>query len=110
MYFAHLQSTSIRVLLSQQQTNQLFIFKEVQPTLQILNLQEAKEWSEKNLYEADSFLYPLKVAVNRGLLMKIDEEHFAVVVLISLSKYNLFAIAFCRKSCIILALGKYPLT
>ena len=44
--------------------------------LQILNLAEAKAWSEKNLYEADSFLYPLKVAVNRGLLMKIDEEHF----------------------------------
>ena len=47
--------------------------------LQILNLAEAKTWSEKNLYEADSFLYPLKVAVNRGLLMEIDEEHFAVV-------------------------------
>ena len=47
--------------------------------LQILNLQEAKEWSEKNLYEADSFLFPLDVAVKRGLLLAIDEEHFAVV-------------------------------
>ena len=47
--------------------------------LQILNLKEAKAWSEKNLYEADSFLYPLTVAVKRGLLLKIDEEHFAVV-------------------------------
>ena len=47
--------------------------------LQILNLAKAKAWSEKNLYEADSFLYPLKVAVNCGLLMEIDEEHFAVV-------------------------------
>ena len=53
--------------------------KEEIQMLQILNLAEAKTWSEKNLYEADSFLYPLKVAVNRGLLMEIDEEHFAVV-------------------------------
>ena len=47
--------------------------------LQILNLPEAKEWSERNLYEADSFLFPLNVAVKRGLLMEIDKEHFAVV-------------------------------
>ena len=47
--------------------------------LQILNLQEAKEWSERNLYEADSYLFPLEVAVKRGLLMEIDKEHFAVV-------------------------------
>lgn len=47
--------------------------------LQILNLEEAKEWSEINLYEADSFLFPLNVAVKRGLLMEIDKEHFAIV-------------------------------
>lgn len=47
--------------------------------LQILNLEEAKAWSEKNLYEADSFMFPLDVAVKRGLLMEIDKEHFAVV-------------------------------
>lgn len=47
--------------------------------LQILNLEEAKEWSNQNLYEADSFLFPLNVAVKRGLLMEIDKEHFAVI-------------------------------
>lgn len=47
--------------------------------LQILNLEEAKEWSETNLYEADSYLFPLNVAVKRGLLMEIDKEHFAIV-------------------------------
>lgn len=47
--------------------------------LQILTLEEAKKWSEQNLYEADSFLYPLAVAVKKGLLMEIDKEHFAVV-------------------------------
>jgi len=46
--------------------------------LQILNLQEARDWSEHNLYEADSFMFPLEVAVRRGLLIKIDNEHFAV--------------------------------
>ena len=34
--------------------------------LQILNLEEAKTWSEKNLYETDSFMFPLDVAVKRG--------------------------------------------
>ncbi|MBQ4521629.1 MAG: hypothetical protein IJA10_01585 [Lachnospiraceae bacterium] len=47
--------------------------------LQILNLEEAKVWSEKNLYEADCYLFPLSVAVKKGLLMEIDKEHFAVV-------------------------------
>ena len=47
--------------------------------LQILNLEEAKEWSEKNLYESDLYLFPLNVAVKKGLLMGIDKEHFAVV-------------------------------
>ena len=47
--------------------------------LQILNLEEAKEWSEKNLYESHSYLFPLNVAVKKGLLMEIDKEHFAVV-------------------------------
>ena len=47
--------------------------------LHILNLEEAKEWSEKNLYNADCFLFPLSVAVKRGLLKEIDKEHFAVV-------------------------------
>ena len=47
--------------------------------LQILNYQEAKEWTEKNLYNADCFLYPVKVAVKNGLLIEIDTEHFAVV-------------------------------
>lgn len=45
----------------------------------ILNLEEAKEWSEKNLYEADSYMFPLNVAVKNGLLKEIDKEHFAVV-------------------------------
>lgn len=47
--------------------------------LQILNLEEAKAWSEENLYEADCYLFPLNVAVKRGLLMEIDKEHFAIV-------------------------------
>lgn len=46
--------------------------------LQILNYQEAKEWTEKNLYDSDCFLYPVKVAVKNGLLIEIDKEHFAV--------------------------------
>ena len=46
--------------------------------LQILNLEQAKQWSNENLYEADSFLFPLKVAVKNGLLIEIDKEHFAV--------------------------------
>ena len=40
--------------------------------LQILNLEEAKEWSEKNLYESDLYLFPLNVAVKKGLLMGIE--------------------------------------
>lgn len=47
--------------------------------LQILNLEEAKVWSEKNLYDADCYLFPLEKAVKNGLLMEIDKEHFAVV-------------------------------
>lgn len=47
--------------------------------LQILNLEEAKEWSEKNLYNADCYLFPLEKAVKNGLLMEIDKEHFAIV-------------------------------
>lgn len=47
--------------------------------LEILNLEEARNWSEQNLYEADSYLSPLSVAVKKGLLMEIDKEHFAVV-------------------------------
>lgn len=47
--------------------------------LQILNLEEAKTWSEKNLYDADCYLFPLEKAVKNGLLMEIDKEHFAVV-------------------------------
>lgn len=47
--------------------------------LQILNYQEAKDWTEKNLYDADCFLYPVQVAVKNGLLIEIDTEHFAVV-------------------------------
>ena len=46
--------------------------------LQILNLEEAKQWSNENLYEADSFLFPLNIAVKRGILKEIDKEHFAV--------------------------------
>ena len=45
----------------------------------ILNLKEAKEWCEKNLYEADGFMFPLEVAVRRGLLKEIDKEHFEIV-------------------------------
>lgn len=47
--------------------------------LQILNLKEAKEWAEKNLYNSDCYLFPLLAAVENGLLMEIDKEHFAVV-------------------------------
>ena len=47
--------------------------------LEVLNLPEARQWSEKNLYEANSYMYPLDVAVKRGLLLAIDEKHFAVV-------------------------------
>lgn len=46
--------------------------------LEILNLEEARNWSEQNLYEADSYLSPLSVAVKKGLLMEIDKEHFAI--------------------------------
>ena len=46
--------------------------------INILDLNEAKEWAEKNLFEADSFLFPLNVAVKNGLLLNIDDEHFAV--------------------------------
>lgn len=45
----------------------------------ILNLKEAKAWCEKNLYEADSYMFPLSVAVKSGLLREIDKEHFEVV-------------------------------
>ncbi|MDD3361539.1 MAG: hypothetical protein PHW34_07700 [Hespellia sp.] len=46
--------------------------------LKILNLEEAKKWSNENLYEADSYLFPLEEAVKCGLLMEIDKEHFAI--------------------------------
>ena len=47
--------------------------------MKILNLEEAKKWSEKNLYNADCYMFPLSVAVKNGLLMEIDNEHFAIV-------------------------------
>lgn len=47
--------------------------------IKILNLEEAKTWSEKNLYDADCYMFPLSVAVKRGLLMEIDKEHFAIM-------------------------------
>ena len=47
--------------------------------LQILNYMEAKEWSEKNLYDADCYMYPVQVAVKNELLIEMDKEHFAVV-------------------------------
>ena len=46
----------------------------------ILTINEAKEWYEKNLYEADSYMFPLDVAVRKGLLKEIDKEHFEIVV------------------------------
>ena len=46
--------------------------------MQILTLTEAKEWADKNLFEADSFLFPLDVAVKNGLLVPIDGQRFAV--------------------------------
>jgi len=45
----------------------------------VLNTQEAKEWSEKNIYEADLFKSPLNVAVKRNLLMPVDESHYVIV-------------------------------
>lgn len=44
----------------------------------ILTVEEAKKWAQENLYEADSYLSPLKVVVKKGLLIPIDGEHFAV--------------------------------
>lgn len=45
----------------------------------VLNTQEAKEWSEKNIYEADSLMDPLAVAVKRNLLMPVNDSYFVVV-------------------------------
>ena len=45
----------------------------------ILNLKEAKEWCNRNLYDADCYLFPLEKAVHSGRLMEIDKEHFAIV-------------------------------
>lgn len=45
----------------------------------VLDVKEAKEWAGKNLYEADNFMFPLDVAVKRGLLKPVGEEHYAVV-------------------------------
>ncbi len=47
--------------------------------LQILNMEEAKTWSNENLFEADAYMFLLDVAVRNGLLLQIDSEHFAVV-------------------------------
>lgn len=47
--------------------------------LVVLNLKEAKEWCNRNLYDADSYLFPLDKAVKSGRLMEIDKEHFAIV-------------------------------
>lgn len=44
----------------------------------ILNTQEAKEWVEKNLYEADLYLLPLERAVHTGLLIPIDNGYYVV--------------------------------
>lgn len=46
--------------------------------LKILNTEEAKRWSEENLYEADMFLSALDAAVKSGLLIEIDNGYFAV--------------------------------
>ena len=46
--------------------------------MQILTLAEATEWVKENLYEADSFLFPLNAAVKKGLLVPIDGQRFAV--------------------------------
>ena len=46
--------------------------------MQILTLAEAKEWVLKNLYEADSYLFPLDAAVKQGLLVPVDGQRFAV--------------------------------
>lgn len=47
--------------------------------IKLLNLQEAKEWAEQNLYEADSFMFPLNVAVKRGLLRAVTKNCFIPV-------------------------------
>ena len=44
----------------------------------ILNLEEAKQYANENLYEADLYLFPLDAAVKCGLLIAIDQEHFAI--------------------------------
>lgn len=46
--------------------------------LQILGREEAEKWCEKNLYEADCFINPMKIAVRNGLLIAVDDNQFAV--------------------------------
>lgn len=43
-----------------------------------LNVEEAEKWAEKNLYESDSFMFPLDVAVRRGLLKKVGKGLYEV--------------------------------
>lgn len=47
--------------------------------IQLLNLKEAKDWAEKNLMDADNYMFPVNIAVKRGLLKAINENTFAVV-------------------------------
>lgn len=44
----------------------------------VLSKYDAQKWAEKNLYEADSYLFPLNVAIKHGLLIKINEDNYAV--------------------------------
>lgn len=44
--------------------------------LNILNLEQAKEWCKENLYECDSYMFPLDVAINNNLLIKINDNNF----------------------------------
>lgn len=46
--------------------------------LSILNLEQAKEWCKENLYECDSYMFPLDVAIKNNLLIKINDNHFAI--------------------------------
>lgn len=43
-----------------------------------LNVEEAEKWAERNLYESGSFMFPLDVAVRRGLLKKVGKGRYEI--------------------------------
>lgn len=56
----------------------MFRRKEAGIMKKTLNVEEAEKWAEKNLYESDSFMFPLDVAVRRGLLKKVGKGLYEV--------------------------------